>query len=498
MVTAVLDLRGIEKTFGGVQALRAASFLLRPGEVHALLGENGAGKTTLMEVAYGMIQPDAGQILSRGKMIEIRSPRDARAVGIGMVHQHFTSVPALTVEENIALAAGRLTPDLTAGDRLSQQLRVDLDPRATAGDLSVGLRQRLEIVKALASGARILLLDEPTAVLAPAETKELLGLIREFAASGGSVVLITHKLAEVFACADRVTVLRHGRVMTSGPLADYTLATLAEAMFGSVHPEGDPVHPPRELVPSEPDAGRSVVRLSGVSVPALDGRGCGLVRADLDIRAGEFVAIAAIDGNGQRELMLIIAGLLTPSEGTAEISSSVALVPADRTTEGLISEFSLTQNVVLGLLAGVAAAGGKRSVGARGWIDWSRAEEQTRDLLEQFDVRAPGPEFAAGALSGGNQQKLILGRALAQRPAVLIAENPTRGLDVQGAAEICHHLREAVAAGTAVLFYSSDLDEVLTLGASRLLVLASGRLQELPVTADRDQVGKAMLTLAGT
>jgi simple sugar transport system ATP-binding protein len=235
-----------------------------------------------------------------------------------------------------------------------------------------------------------------------------------------------------------------------------------------------------------------------VSVPALDGRGCGLVRADLDIRAGEFVAIAAIDGNGQRELMLMIAGLLTPSEGTAEISSSVALVPADRTTEGLISEFSLTENVVLGLLAGVATAGGKRSVGARGWIDWSRAEEQTRDLLEQFDVRAPGPAFAAGALSGGNQQKLILGRALAQRPAVLIAENPTRGLDVQAASEIRHHLREAVANGTAVLFYSSDLDEVLTLGASRLLVLASGRLQELPVTADRDQVGKAMLTAEGS
>jgi len=497
-VTAVLDLRGIEKSFGAVQALRGANFLLRPGEVHALLGENGAGKTTLMEVAYGMIRPDAGQILSRGQTIEIRSPRDARAAGIGMVHQHFTSVPALTVEENIALAAGRRTPDHGADDQLTQQLRLGLDPRVRVEDLSVGLRQRLEIVKALASGARILLLDEPTSVLAPAETAELLTLLRGFAASGGSVVLITHKLAEVFACADTVTVLRHGRVTTWGPLADHTMETLAEAMFGGTLPEDEPLHPLSGVAPTEPSTHGPVVRLSNVSVPALDGRGPGLVRATLEMRAGECVAIAAIDGNGQRELMLMMAGLLPAREGTAEIATPVVLVPADRTTEGLIGEFSLTENVVLGLLAGGVVGTGDQSIRARGWIDWAQAEERTQELVKQFNVHAPGVWLRAGALSGGNQQKLILGRALEQHPAVLIAENPTRGLDIQAAMEIRQHLREAVARGTAVLFYSSDLDEVLSWGADRLLVLASGEVRELPATADRDQVGRAMLTPAGS
>ena len=489
-MSAVLELRGIEKRYGAVHALRGVDFRLRRGEVHALLGENGAGKTTLMQVAYGLVRPDAGTVLAGEARLPVRSPRDARESGIGMVHQHFTSVPALTVQDNIALVAGKGAERRLVGNAVFRALSSGLEQDALVEDLSVGSRQRLEIVKALSFGAQILLLDEPTAVLAPEETRELLRLVREFAEAGGSVVLITHKLREVFDCADRVTVLRRGAVAAAGDLADQTIDSLAAAMIGGA--------PPRER--QERGTARiggrvsPAVTMKGVTVPPLDGRGPGLRDATLSLAEGELVGLAAIDGNGQRELMLTVAGLLVPTAGTLEVRGPISLVPEDRVTEGLVVDHTVTENVLLGLLADRDA---RQSCAPRGWIDWDTAEGRTRALLQRFKIQPPEPGLRAGALSGGNQQKLVLGRALETRPRVVVAENPTRGLDIQAAAEVREHLRRVASEGATVLFYSSDLDEVLELGVDRLMVVAAGGVTELVRTTDRDAVGRALLGSPG-
>jgi ABC-type uncharacterized transport system ATPase subunit len=475
-----VELRGIFKRFGSVQALRGADFVVVPGRVHALLGENGAGKSTLMHVAYGMVAADAGEILVDGVPVEIRSPRDARALGIGMVHQHFTSVPALSVTENILLAGGRLDAVGTQG--LLGHFWRELDPKAPVEALSVAQKQRLEIVKALATGARVLLLDEPTAVLAPAEVDELLEAVRLFAAQGGAVVLITHKLDEVLAVAEHVTVLRHGRVTLQGPIEGQSEASLAEAMIGQavVRESAGPVG----MMPS-PGA-RAVADLDEASVAPLEGRGPGLRQASLSLRAGELVGVAAVEGNGHRELLLALAGLLPLTAGTRRVEEPAVLVPEDRTTEGLIPGFTLTENLVLGL-------GGPWRKGA--WVDWGAARQRTAELLSEFDVRAPSPDVLAGMLSGGNQQKLVLARALEASPRLLVVENPTRGLDVQAAAAVHDRLRQAAAAGVAVLVYSSDLDEAREL-AQRLLVVARGQVTEMPGDAGREEIGAAMLGLS--
>jgi len=473
-----LELRQIVKRFGSVQALRGADFSLLPGRVHALLGENGAGKSTLMHVAYGMTAADAGEILVDGVPVAIRSPRDARALGIGMVHQHFTSIPALTVDENIRLAGGRF--DRSAESGALAQLWRGLDPDATVESLPVGQKQRLEIVKALAAGARILLLDEPTAVLAPAEVDELLAAVRLFATQGGAVVLITHKLDEVLAVADEVTVLRHGRVTLAGAAAGQTEASLATAMIGTA---AGP--PPAPVAGSAP--GAIVARLEGARVAPLDGRGPGVLEATITLRAGELVGVAAVEGNGHRELLLGLAGVLPVLAGQREVVEPVALVPEDRTTEGLVPSFTLTENMVLGL-------GGNRW-GTGPWVDWAAARGRTAALLSAHDVRAPGPGALAGMLSGGNQQKLILARALEAQPSVLVVENPTRGLDIRAAGAVHDRLREAAAAGIAVVVYSSDLDEVLAL-TGRLLVVVRGRVLPMAAGASREAVGAAMLGVA--
>jgi simple sugar transport system ATP-binding protein len=481
--SARLELLAISKRFGSVHALRGADFVLQAGQVHALLGENGAGKSTLMEIAYGMIPADGGEIRIGGEAVIVRSPRDSRAHGVGMVHQHFTSVPALTVAENIQLAGGRAGAPGGGPSRVLDILWQGLDPSAPVEGLSVSLKQRLEIVKALSTGARILLLDEPTAVLAPPEVEELLRTIRAFAAEGGAVVLITHKLDEVFACADQVTVLRHGRVTFGGALAGQTGATLAAAMIGTASP---PVS--RIPVPAGPAADApEIVRLSGVTIRPLEARGAGVRSGTLVLRAGEIVGVAALEGSGQRELLLAIAGLLRPTAGELMVRGRVALVPEDRTTEGLIPELTLTENVALALGADAAWVHGP-------WLDWAAAGRRTAELLPAFDVLAPGPDTPAGMLSGGNQQKLILARALEGHPDALVVENPTRGLDIRGTAAIHQRLREAAVAGLAVLVYSSDLDEVMQLGV-RIVVMARGELREMPAGAKREEVGAAMLGL---
>ena len=345
-----LELRGIRKQFGSVQALRGADFTLMPGELHALLGENGAGKTTLTHVAYGLVRPEAGEIRVRGTVTAIPSPRAARRLAIGMVHQHFTSVPALSVSENIALTAGWPVAPANLHARVravSERIGLPLDPDALAGSLSVGLKQRLEIVKALATDTRILLLDEPTAVLAPAESEDLLRVVRSFTAGGGSAVLITHKLDEALAAADTVTVLRQGAVAFTGPVRGQTAATLAAAMIGP----GSATAPPTRVATtrgSEARTGPAPVRLESVDIARESGLGIAVRQVSLMVPAGEIVGVAAVEGNGQRELLRAVAGRAHVLRGKIEVMGPVGFIPEDRTTEGLIPELSLVENVVLG------------------------------------------------------------------------------------------------------------------------------------------------------
>jgi ABC-type uncharacterized transport system ATPase subunit len=484
--TPALELSRITKFYGSVQALHGADCVLAPGEVHALLGENGAGKSTLLHVAYGMTRPGGGSIRIRGRETILRSPRQAQALGLGMVHQHFTSIGALTVAENIALAKGGKTERREDGRTewreggmaggVLRGLMEGLEPAARVEGLSVALRQRLEIVKALATGASILLLDEPSAVLAPSEVEELLALVRGFAAEGGSVALITHKLPEVFAAADRVTVLRHGAVTFSGDVAGQTAVSLAEAMIGKAGRWEDGRTGGREdgMVERQPSAVESPNLRDAAPVVRID---------SIVIHPGELIGIAAVEGNGQRELLRAIAGLhRMPGVGAER---PVAFVPEDRTTEGLIPELSVAENVVLGLSDDPRWARGP-------WLDWRAARSHTKELIRSFGIVATGPDTPAATLSGGNQQKVVLARALTREPRVLVAENPTGGLDIRGTDEVHERLREAARGGVAVVVYSTDLDEVLEL-AERVLVVHRGEVSEAPRAADRRAVGEMML-----
>jgi ABC-type uncharacterized transport system ATPase subunit len=486
-----LELRQIQKRFGSVQALRGADFTLGPGEIHALLGENGAGKTTLMHVAYGLVRPDGGAVVVDGIPRTVTSPRTARRLGVGMVHQHFTSIPALSVAENVALAAGwPVTPQpLRRRVReLGERVGLPLDPELLAGRLSVSLKQRLEIVKALAAEARILLLDEPTAVLAPSEVDELLRVMRAFSKSGGSVVLITHKLDEALAAADRVTVLRQGSVVFTGPVAGQTTASLARAMMGDAELRAAPTPIERKTPPGESSAlpGPVLVRLDSLEVSRESGFGVAVGHASLVVHGGEIVGLAGVEGNGQRELLRAVAGRLLPIRGRLEVAGPVAFIPEDRTTEGLIPELTLTENVVLGSGPGDPWL-------RRGRIDWHLARQHTATLLREYGVVAPGPQAHAAVLSGGNQQKLVAARELARGPRVIVAEDPTRGLDIRAAAEIHTRLIAASAGGAAVLVHSSDLDEVVRLG-HRVVVMARGAVLPVAPGATRAQISELMVS----
>lgn len=485
-----LELCRIEKHFGSVHALRGADFALLPGELHALLGENGAGKTTLMHVAYGLVRADSGGLRVNGSAVAIPSPRAARRLGVGMVHQHFTAVPALSVAENVALAAGWPVAPAVLDARvleLSERIGLPLEPHARAESLSVGLKQRLEIVKALAAETRILLLDEPTAVLAPGEAKELLGVVRRFTAHGGSAVLITHKLDEALSVADRVTVLRQGSVVASGPALEFDEAALAAAMIGpgSVT-QGQPAGSRKAPGGVQPPGGRSLVRAESLEVARESGVGVAVRRVSLEVRAGEIVGVAAVEGNGQRELLRVVAGRIHHLRGKLEVIGPVGFIPEDRTTEGLILELSLTENLVLGSPAGAPWL-------TRWGIDWRTAREHTRELLIEYGVMAPGPDARAASLSGGNQQKVVIARELARTPRVVVAEDPTRGLDIRAAAAVQARIRAAAAGGAAVLLHSSDLDEVLEL-ADRVVVMSRGSLIEPPADASRAAIGEMMVT----
>ena len=480
-----LALQGIDKRFGATRALTSAALLVHPGTVHALLGENGAGKSTLMRIAYGMERPDAGTIQVRGVAVRLDSPAHAIARGIGMVHQHFTLVPVMTVAENVALG-GHGTLDLEqtiAGLReLSERTGFALDPAAYVERLPVAAQQRVEIAKALMRDARLLILDEPTAVLPPSEGATLLRWLRGFADQGNAVVLITHKLSEALSVADDVTVLRRGRTVLVARAADASIASLTRAMIGAADPRDGPAHSPADRHERRPEA-TPVFRAERITI--VDPAGIVRVReASFVIGAGEIVGIAGVEGGGQRELLRALAGRLPVASGTLERPDVVGFVPEDRHRDAVLLDRSLLENVAL------------RGAGARrGLMDWGAIAERTESLMRAFDVRATGPRAPMRTVSGGNQQKLVLARELGAEysagPTAIVAENPTRGLDVRAMAQVHDRLRRARDAGDTVAVYSSDIDEVLEL-ADRVLVVYAGTVRESPV--DRDVVGRLMLS----
>ena len=478
MTAPALVLEGITKRFGAVVALDGASLTVRPETVHALLGENGSGKSTLMRVAFGMTAPDGGTLRVGGMPHRFSSARDAITAGLGMVHQHFSLVPALTVTENVALGGrGRFNRSAVAAQvrAIGEATGLHLDPEAVVSSLPVSAQQRLEIVKALAHQARLLILDEPTAVLAPAEARELLAWVRRWAVGDRAVVLITHQLADALGVADDVTVLRHGRVTLACAMAGLAEADLVTAMLGA------PLTKASEDANRRTVAGEVVLRLDGAGV--MDGRGVQrLAPTSCEVRAGEIVGVAAVEGSGQAELLRLLAGRLAPTRGRAEVPTTVAFVPADRHRDAVVLAMDLVENLAL---AGAGAA--------RGWIHWDARRVQLADAMTRFDVRASGPDAMMRELSGGNQQRFVLARELGDRPTALVVENPTRGLDVRATEDVLMRLREARAAGLAVVVYSEDLDEVIAL-SDRVLVVHAGAVRSL--APDREAVGRAMLGAA--
>jgi len=472
-------LRGIRKRFGATEALRGANLELEPGSVHALLGENGAGKTTLVRTLYGSVRPDAGVIEIDGRAVEIANPREALALGIGMVHQHFMLVPALSVAENLLLGEPgsawlSRTRRNAEARALLDRFGLALDPDARTDTLAVAQMQRLEIARALARGANVLVLDEPTAVLAPSEVDDLLTLLARLRDEGKSIVLISHKLDEITAVCDRVTVLRAGETVASQPLAGLDASRLGRLMLGDALP------PPGR--PPETEPGPLALELRGVHAEGLAG-------LDLHLRAGELVALAGIDGNGQGPLEELLAGVRALDAGTLRVlRPPIALLSGDRQRTGLVLELSVEENLVLP----EAARGGEPPVFRAGIVRRAELHQVARAAIERFDIKAR-PEDAARALSGGNQQKLCVARALRARPGVLVAVNPTRGLDLAATASVREELRREARAGTAVLLISTELDEVLELG-QRIAVLFRGRLLSVPDGAGtRAAIGRLML-----
>ena len=493
-----LELRGITKRFPGVLANDQVDFDLQPGEVHALLGENGAGKSTLMNIVYGLYRPDEGEIEVHGKPVSIHSPKDAIEHGIGMVHQHFMLIPVMTVAENMVLASeprrnGVLLDYGGAVERvrdISSRFGLAVDPTARVENISVGQQQRVEILKALYRGAEILILDEPTAVLTPQEAEELFEIIQGLTREGKSIVFISHKLREVLEVADRVTVLRRGKTVSTIPRDGATETGLARLMVG------------REVLlrvdkaPATPGEPLLVVE----ELRILDDRGLEAVRGiSLQVRAGEIVGLAGVDGNGQSELVEALGGLRHPAAGRIVLAGKdvtgaaarkvfdlgMGHIPEDRQRRGLVLDFTLAENLALHDY--------RKSPNSRlGWLFPQRLVRWARRLLEQFDVRGGGPYTRAAALSGGNQQKVVLAREIAREPSVLLAGQPTRGLDV-GAIEFVHRrLVQARDSGKAVLLVSLELEEVLSL-ADRILVIYEGRIVgEYPPDVTEEELGIAM------
>ncbi len=476
-----LHLRGISKRFGSTLALDDVSFTVASGTLHALLGENGAGKTTLMRIAFGLARCDHGSIEVDGTEHHFHSSADAIAAGLGMVHQHFMLVPALTVTENIVLGDcgffGGFHPSRAAERvrQLCEETGLGVDPLARVSELAVGAQQRVEILKAVSRNARLLIFDEPTAVLTPRETDELYSWLRVFVRGGGTVVLITHKLREALTLADDVTVLRRGRSVLQSTVHAVDEAQVVSALLG----EGPALRTPSPVRVNR-TTGDTV--LSATSVTVADTQGSERLHGvNALVRAGEIVGIAGVEGAGQWELLRVLAGRVTPQSGSVRLPAHIGFVPEDRLRDAIIPEMTLAENVVL-----------PRAGGLHGRIAWSTYAEKARALALDHGVRPPDAR-AVGTLSGGNQQKFVLARELEGSPEALVVENPTRGLDIRASDDVLERLRAARDTGCAVVMYSSDLEEIVSL-ADRMLVCFNGTVIETPV--DTACVGRAMIGLS--
>ena len=480
-MTVAIELRGITKRFPGVVANDRVDLTVQDGEIHAICGENGAGKSTLMKILYGMLEPDEGTMSVGGREVRFKSPSDAIDLGIGMVHQHFMLADQLTVLENVILGSepmrslGRIDFEAARAHlaEVSSAYGLTVDPNELVETLEVGERQRVEIIKVLYRGARILILDEPTAVLVPQEVEELFRNLRELKEAGSTILFIDHKLEEILEIADTITVMRQGRTVATVKPEDVTAGDLAELMVGSELPS-----PSTEVSTVTTEVAVSVKNLTVLDEderPIVDD-------VSFDVHRGEILGIAGVEGNGQAELIDALVGTHPPASGTIELRGEdatswsvrarrehgLAYVPQDRQREGLLLEAPLWENTAMGHQT--------RRPFVRGiWFDRSGAKIRTREVVDSFDVRTPNIEVAAHALSGGNQQKLIVGREMASDPHVLIAAHPTRGIDVGAQADVWQDLRRARAAGMATVLVSADLEELIGL-SDAIVVMLRGRI----------------------
>ncbi|HET7868956.1 MAG TPA: ABC transporter ATP-binding protein [Actinomycetota bacterium] len=492
-----VELKAITKTFPGVVANDDVNLTVTPGEIHAVVGENGAGKSTLMKILYGMIRPDGGTISVNGREVHLRSPKDAIASGIGMVHQHFMLATNLTVLENVILGSepthgGALDFD-AARDRirdLSETYGVPLDPDRLVEDLAVGERQRVEILKVLYRGAQILILDEPTAVLVPQEVEELFRNLEDLKGRGVTIIFISHKLDEVLEIADSITVIRAGHTVATVKPRSVTARQLAELMVGSELPT------PETRESTVTDEVMLSVRQMGVRV----GERWTLQDVSFDIRRGEILGIAGVEGNGQRELVDAIMGMRPPQQGSIHLGgddvtlwssrrrreAGIGYVPEDRHLRGLLLPSPLWENAMLGKQTMPPFSSGP-------WIDRRGAHQRTVDVIREYHVATPGPDTPALALSGGNQQRLILGREMIAEPKVLIAAQPTRGIDVGAQAAVWEQIRGARAAGLALLLISADLEELIGLSDTLYVILRGTLVAKLdPATVTPEELGSYM------
>ncbi len=504
MTEVLARLDGIIRHFGHVKALDSANLEIHSGEIHGILGENGAGKTTLLNILGGIIHPDVGFVEVGGSRVRLQSARVAWKMGIGLVHQHFTLVPGLSVLENLALGRRHrghrwklhLKEIRKEASQLSELTGLTVPFEASIEELGVGDRQRIEILKALLRDPQLLVLDEPTAVLAPAEIDQLFRLLRSLAEEGRAVVLVAHKLDEILSIADRVTVLRQGRTVMTAARADVDTAILTDAMVGSSSGDGEAPATPDSfsalgqnsdgLAQNRELSNRSVARLKGITVYSPQG-GLALQDVGLEVLRGEVIGVAGVEGNGQRELALVLSGRQEVASGKLEIPEHVGFIPQDRTREGLAADFDLTENVALALHRDP-----KFRLGPL--LRWSLIESHATKIRSRFKVRSSGGRTLARELSGGNQQRLVVGRELSQLPELLIAENPTRGLDFTATAFVREELKRlAHDTAAGVVLISTDLDEILEV-ADRVFVILRGKLTPVPSVHDsRETVGAMML-----